>query len=71
MCVCVTNKIVELAVPQNALCEDRDLWMRVDLVFYLTILEEIYDVCTGGIQIKECSGFNKIEVLWTASDVVD
>lgn len=51
--MCVTNKIVELAVPQNALCEDRDLWMRLDLVFYLpTILEEIYDVCTGGIQIK-------------------
>ncbi len=49
MRVCVTNKIVELAVPQNALCEDRDLWMRVDLVFYLpTILEEIRDVCIGG-----------------------
>lgn len=23
MCVCVTNKIVELAVSQNALCDDR------------------------------------------------
>lgn len=73
VCVCVTNKIVELAVPQNALCEDRRFvdeggsgilyhplyWKRLSMC----LLEEN--------KLKQCSEFDVIEVLCSVCDVVD
>lgn len=55
VCVCITNKIVELAVPQKALCEEDSGFVDEGgsgILYLPTLLKVMFDVFTGGKQIR-------------------